>query len=85
MDKLIELLQQIQELAGVGVDALKGAGGGGEHKPGGPPEHGGGPPREGAEPHGGPPESAQGEGKEPMAEKRDEGEQGGGRPPFGRH
>ena len=28
MDKLIELLQQIQELAGVGIDALKGAGGG---------------------------------------------------------
>lgn len=36
MDQLIELLKQIQELAGVGVDALKQAGGkGGESKPGG--------------------------------------------------
>ena len=35
MDKLIELLQQIQELAGVGIDALQGAAGGGEE--GAPP------------------------------------------------
>lgn len=41
MDKLIELLQQIQELAGVGIDALQGAAGGGEGGGGGdapPPE-----------------------------------------------
>jgi len=39
MDKLIELLQQIQELAGTAVDALKGAAGGGpqQHGQGGPP------------------------------------------------
>lgn len=30
MDELVELLKQIQELAGVGIDALKQAGGGGE-------------------------------------------------------
>ena len=45
MEQLIELLQQIQELAGVGIDALKeagkGGGGGGE---GGPPPEGEGPP-----------------------------------------
>lgn len=42
MEQLIELLQQIQELAGAGIDALKGAvegGGGGE---GGPAPEGGG-------------------------------------------
>ena len=36
MDKLIELLKQIQELAGVAIDALSGAaegGGGGEAPP----------------------------------------------------
>ena len=45
MDKLIELLQQIQELAGVAIDALQGAadqsGGDGEAAPSGesaPPE-----------------------------------------------
>ena len=53
MDKLIELLQQIQELAGVAVDALQGAGGG--HEGGKPPEHGG-PPHEGGKPGGGAPE-----------------------------
>jgi hypothetical protein len=44
MDKLIELLQQIQELAGVAVDALKGAGGehGQPHEGGGQPHPGGG-------------------------------------------
>lgn len=42
MDQLIELLQQIQELAGVAIDALKGATeGGGE---GGPAPEGGGEP-----------------------------------------
>jgi hypothetical protein len=57
MDKLIELLQQIQELAGVAVDALKGAGG--EHKPGegepkpeGAPAEGGGEPKPEAKPEG---------------------------------
>ena len=59
MEQLIELLQQIQELAGVGIDALNeataGAGGGGEGEgvpvaPGGPPE--------GAPPEGAPPEEA---------------------------
>lgn len=44
MEQLIELLQQIQDLAGVAIDALKGAteGGGGEAPPEGPPA--GGPP-----------------------------------------
>ena len=47
MEQLIELLQQIQDLAGAGIDALKGATeGGGE---GAPPEEGG-PPEEGAPP-----------------------------------
>ena len=55
MEQLIELLQQIQELAGVGIAALNeataGAGGGGEGEgvpvaPGGPPE--GAPPEEAA-------------------------------------
>lgn len=42
MEQLIELLTQIQELAGVGIDALNEAlGGGGE---GGPPPEGGMPP-----------------------------------------
>ena len=48
MEQLIELLKQIQDLAGVGIDALKDASGGGE-RPEGAPE--GGP--EGA-PEGGP-------------------------------
>ena len=44
MDKLIELLQQIQDLAGVAVEALQGAGKG--QRPEGKPEHAapGGPP-----------------------------------------
>ena len=68
MEKLIELLQQIQELAGVAVDALQGAGGG-EHKPaehGGPP-HGGAPMHEGGKPPGdgnGPPEGSENEPKQ---------------------
>lgn len=50
MEQLIELLQQIQELAGVGIDALQQAtagaeGGGGEAVPVAP---GGPPPEEGA-------------------------------------
>ena len=41
MEQLLELLQQIQELAGVGIDALKEAvGGGGEGAPAGPPPGG---------------------------------------------
>lgn len=44
MDQLIELLQQIQELAGVAIDALEGAGGGGEGAPAPAPEDGNGPP-----------------------------------------
>lgn len=47
MDQLIELLRQIQELAGVAIEALEGAaGGGGGGAEGGPPasEPGGGPP-----------------------------------------
>lgn len=53
MEKLIELFDQIRELAGVGSDALKEAlskQGGGEGKPlageGGPPQERGGPPPE---------------------------------------
>lgn len=50
MEQLIELLQQIQDLAGAGIDALQGAmEGGGEG--GAPPEAAGGPPpEEGAPP-----------------------------------
>lgn len=50
MEQLIELLQQIQDLAGAGIDALQGAmEGGGEAGP--PPEAAGGPPpEEGAPP-----------------------------------
>ena len=40
MEQLIELLQQIQELAGVGIDALKQAGGSGDAAPEGGPEGG---------------------------------------------
>ena len=47
MDQLIELLKQIQELAGVAIDALEGAAGGGGEAPAGPPPEGGG---EGAPP-----------------------------------
>lgn len=51
MEQLIELLQQIQDLAGAGIDALKGAQAGGEE--GAPPPEGeaGAPvPEEGAPP-----------------------------------
>lgn len=48
MDKLIELLDQIRELAGVGIDALKGAAG----------EAGGGP-EGGQAPEGGQPPAAE--------------------------
>ena len=51
MEKLIELLKQIQELAGVAVDALQGGGpeGGGQpHEGGG--MYGGPPPHEGGKP-----------------------------------
>ena len=34
MDQLVELLQQIQDLAGLGIDALKEAAGGGKPAPG---------------------------------------------------
>ena len=51
MEQLIELLQQIQDLAGAGIDALKGAVEAGEQAPEGPPEEGGAPaPEEGAPP-----------------------------------
>ena len=36
MEQLIELLKQIQDLAGVGIDALKDASGGGERPEGAP-------------------------------------------------
>ena len=56
MDQLVELLKQIQDLAGVAIDALtEAAGGSGEgDRKGGPPPEGGeggpaGPPREGGE------------------------------------
>lgn len=41
MEQLVELLKQIQELAGVAIDALEGAGGG-EPEGGAPPPEGGG-------------------------------------------
>lgn len=45
MEQLIELLQQIQELAGVAIDALTEATGGGGEQAGPPaPEDGGGAP-----------------------------------------
>ena len=40
MDQLIELLQQIQDLAGAGIDALKGATEGGGAPEGGAPAEG---------------------------------------------
>lgn len=47
MEQLIELLQQIQELAGVGIDALQQAGGGGaEPQAEGAPQAGGASPAE---------------------------------------
>ena len=61
MEQLIELLKQIQELAGAGVEALEGAaaeaGGAEGGAPAGPPEGGGGP--EGGGPAG-PPEGGPG-------------------------
>jgi hypothetical protein len=54
MEQLIELLQQIQDLAGAGIDALKGATEGAKEGAaeggGAPPEGGGPPPEEGAPP-----------------------------------
>ena len=54
MEQLIELLRQIEELAGVAIKALEGASGGGEA---GPPPEGEGPPPggEGGPPPEGPP------------------------------
>lgn len=40
MEQLIELLKQIQELAGVGIDALEGAGGESGGAPAPAPEEG---------------------------------------------
>ena len=55
MEEMIELLKQIQELAGVGIDALSQAVGGaeGEGGPAGPPEGGPAGPPEGGPPPGG--------------------------------
>ena len=59
MEELIELLKQIQDLAGAGIDALESVTSGGgapKGEPGGPPESGppeGGP---GGSPESGPPE-----------------------------
>jgi hypothetical protein len=50
MDQLIELLQQIQDLAGVAIEALQGASA--DSGAGAPPE--GGPPPEGPPPEGPP-------------------------------
>ena len=50
MEQLVELLQQIQELAGVAIDALQGAEASAEGAPEGAPEAGGEPPAEGAPP-----------------------------------
>ena len=49
MDQLVELLQQIQDLAGVGIEALQAAAGGGESTRGAPSVSPAGP-------EGGPPE-----------------------------
>ena len=66
MEELIELLKQIQDLAGAGIDALEsvtsGGGapeGGGPGGPGGAPE-GGGPGGPGGPPESGPPEGGPG-------------------------
>lgn len=84
MDQLIELLEQIQELAGVGIDALKEATGGegGEKKPGEKPGEkppGGEAPEGGRRaPEGEAPEGATApEGEAPEEEEKK-------RPPFGR-
>ena len=60
MEQLIELLKQIQDLAGVGIDALKDASGGGE-RPEGAPE---GAPEGGSEGSGEAPPPAPGKGGE---------------------
>lgn len=60
MEQLIELLKQIQDLAGVGIDALKDASGGGE-RPEGAPE---GAPEGGPEGGGEAPPPAPGKGGE---------------------
>ena len=52
MEQLIELLQQIQDLAGAGIEALQGAMGGGE---GGPPPEAGAPPEGAPREEGAPP------------------------------
>lgn len=56
MEQLIELLEQIQELAGVAIDALSEATAGGDAGEGGPPAPEGGdqapPPEEDAPPQG---------------------------------
>lgn len=52
MEELMELLAQIQELAGVGIDAIAEATGGGGSPEGGTPVAPGGPPPEGAPPEG---------------------------------
>ena len=62
MEQLIELLKQIQELAGAGVEALEGAA-----KDAGAPEGGGEkPPAEGGEP------PAEGGGEKPPAKPEDD-------------
>lgn len=58
MDKLLELLKQIHELAGVGVDALEKAVGGERGQPGDESRPGGEPPAE-ARGEGGPPQEMQ--------------------------
>ena len=50
MDQLIELLKQIQEIAGVAIDALTQASGGAEGGDAGPAPEGGGAPPETAGP-----------------------------------
>ena len=62
MEQLIELLKQIQDLAGVGIDALKDASGGGE-RPEGAPE---GAPEGGPEGGGEAPPPAPGNGGEAL-------------------
>ena len=77
MEQLIELLQQIQDLAGAGIDALKGAKGGDkppEHEAGAPAPHGA---PEG-EPHGAPPGGPPGGGEHEMPMHGGGGPGGGG-------
>jgi hypothetical protein len=57
MDKLVELLKQIQDLAGVAIEALQGATEGGGAEGGG---EGSPPPAEGGEAPAGPPPGAEG-------------------------